>query len=157
MTRNSYQSHILIYLKTLHMCCLFYIELCQIICDPYEIRFILLRSRSRTLHIYSWWLLHWKLRKNMPPIHTKILHRFDMTLHVAKRMWAMQKKSRRKIYVPRSMGERKRKKKDSSYFKIRDRVMQKGVWVPSRKIPHTCTSWSDCMICFLYWVRFLTL
>ena len=35
--------------------------------------------------------------------------------------------------------------------------MQKGLRVPSRKIPHTYTSWSDCMICFLYWVRFLTL
>ena len=98
-----------------------------------------------------------EVTQNMPPIHTKILHRFDMNLHVAKRMWAMQKKSRRKISVPRSMGERKRKKKDSSYFKIRDRVMQKWVRVPSKKIPHTCTSWSDCMICFLYWIRFLTL
>ena len=35
--------------------------------------------------------------------------------------------------------------------------MQKGVRVPSRKISNTCTSWSDCMICFLYWIRFLTL
>ena len=151
MTRNSYQSHILISLKTLHMCCLFYIELSQIVCDPYEIRFMLLRSRSHTLHIYSCWLLHWKLRKNMTPIHTKILHHFDITLHVAKIIWAMQEKSRRKISMPRSMGKRKKKekKKDSPYLKIKDRVMQKGVRVPSRKIPHTCTSWSDCMIYFL--------
>ena len=138
MTRHSYQSHILISLKTLHMCCLFYIELYQIFCDPYEIRFMLLRSRSRTLHIYSCWLLHWKLRKNMPPIHTKILHRFDMTLRVVKIIWAMQKKSRRKIFVPRSMEKKKekKKKKDSPYLKIKYRVIQKGVRVPSRKF-HT--------------------
>jgi len=47
-----------------------------------------------------------------------------MTLHVAKRIWAMQKK------------KRKKKKKDSPYLKIKDRVMQKGVRVPSRKF-HT--------------------
>ena len=93
----------------------------------------------------------------MPPIHTKILHRFDMTLRVAKIIWAMQKKSRRKLSMPRSLGKRKKKKKNNPYFKIKDRVMQKEVRVPSRKIPHTCTSWSDCMICFLYWIRFLTL
>ena len=158
MVWNSYQSHICWYLWEPHTyatCSC--IERCQIVCDLCEIRFILLRSRSRTLHIYSCWLLHWKFRKNMPLIHTKILHRFDMTLHVAKIIWAMQKKSRRKISMPRSLGKRKKKKKNSPYFKIKDRVMQKEVRVPSRKIPHTCTSWSDCMICFLYWIRFLTL
>ena len=36
--------------------------------------------------------------------------------------------------------ERKKKKKVSPYLKIKDRVMQKGVRVPSRKITHTCTS-----------------
>ena len=118
MTRHSYQSHILISLKTLHMCCLFYIELSQIVCDPYEIHFMLLRSRSHTLHIYSCWLLHWKLRKNMPSIHTKILHHFDMTLRVAKIIWAMQKKSRRKIYVPRSMGKKKKKKEKESLHRL---------------------------------------
>jgi len=47
----------------------------------------------------------------MPPIHTKILHRFDMTLRVVKIIWAMQKKSRRKIFVPRSMEKRKKRRK----------------------------------------------
>ena len=34
----------------------FYIEHCQIVCDPWEIHFMLLRSRSHTLHIsfYCW-------------------------------------------------------------------------------------------------------
>jgi len=32
-----------------------------------------------------------------------------MTLHVAKIIWAMQEKSRRKISVPRSMGKRKKR------------------------------------------------
>ena len=36
--------------------------------------------------------------------------------------------------------KKKKKKKDSPYLKIKDRVMQKGVRVPSRKIPYTCTS-----------------
>ena len=36
--------------------------------------------------------------------------------------------------------EKKEKKKDSSYLKIKDGVMQRGVRVPSRKNPHTCTS-----------------
>jgi hypothetical protein len=36
--------------------------------------------------------------------------------------------------------KRKKKKKVSPYLKIKDRVMQKGVQVPSKKIPHTCTS-----------------
>ena len=143
-------------LKTSHIC-LFCIEFCQIICDPCEIRFMLLRLRSRTLHIYLCRLLHWKLCKNIPFIHTKILYHFDMTLHIAKRIWAMRKK--KKKFVPRSMGKRKRKKKkkDIPCLKIEDRVMQKRVRVPSKKNPHTCTSWSDCMTCFLHWIRFLTL
>ena len=97
-------------LKTSHICCLFCIELCQIVflC---EIRFMLLWSKLQTLHIYSCWLLHWKLPRNISFIHTKILHHFDMTLRVAKIIWAMQKKSRRKIYVPRSMGKKKKKRK----------------------------------------------
>ena len=43
-----------------------------------------------------------------------------------------------KISVPKSIGKgkRKKKKKDSPYLKIKDRVMQKGVRVPSRKF-HT--------------------
>ena len=49
-------------------------------------------------------------------------------------------KEKEKISVPRSMGKRKKKKKDSPYPKIKDRVMQKGVRALSKKIPHTCTS-----------------
>ena len=52
-------------------------------------------------------------------------------------------KEKEKISAPKSMekGKRKRrKKKDSPYPKIKDRVMHKGMRVPSRKIPHTCTS-----------------
>ena len=144
-------------LKISHICCLFCIELCQIVCDPCEIRFMLLRSRSRTLHIFSCWLLDWKLCKNMPAIHTKILHRFNMILHIAKRIWAMRKK--KKKYPCPKHGKKKKEKenKDSSYLKIKDRVMQKKVRVSSKKIPHTCISWSDCITCFLYWIRFLTL
>jgi len=40
-----------------------------------------------------------------------------------------------------SSPEAKKKKKVSPYLKIKDRVMQKGVRVPSKKkIPHTYTS-----------------
>jgi len=46
----------------------------------------------------------------MPFIHTKIPYHFDMTLHIAKRMWAMQKKNE-KVSMPRSMGKGKRKKR----------------------------------------------
>jgi len=47
-----------------------------------------------------------------------------------------------KKIMPRSIKkkEKKAKKKDSPYPKIKDGVMQKGVRVPSRNIPHTCTS-----------------
>jgi len=52
--------------------------------------------------------------------------------------------AREKIYsnpeAKEKKGERKKKKKVSPYLKIKDRVMQKGVRIPSRKIPHTCTS-----------------
>jgi len=34
----------------------------------------------------------------------------------------------------------KKERKDSTYLKINDRVMQKEVRVPSRKITHKCTS-----------------
>ena len=78
-------------------------------------------------------------KKNLPPIHTRILHRFNMILHIAKGIWAMRKK-KKKISLPRSMGKRKKKKKDSPYLKIRGSIMQKGVRFPSKKIPHTCTS-----------------
>jgi hypothetical protein len=30
-------------------------------------------------------------------------------------------------------------------------------WNSIHKIPHTCTSWSDCMTWFLHWIRFLAL
>ena len=116
-------------LKISHICCLFCIKLCQIVCDPCEIRFMLLRSRSRTLHIFSRRLL--KLRKNMTFIHTKILYHFNMTLHITKRIWAMRKK--KKKYPCPEAWKKKKKKKDSSYLKIKDRVMQKRVRVPSRK------------------------
>ena len=121
------EPYIDISLKTSHICCLFCIEFCQIICDPCEIRFMRLRSTSRTLHIYLCRLLYWKLRKNMPFIHTKIPYHFDMTLHIAKRIWAMRKK-KKKISVPRSMGrrERKKKKKDSPYLKIKIESCRKG-------------------------------
>ena len=56
-----------------------------------------------------------------------------MTLHIAKRIWAMQKK-KKKYTCPEAL--KKKKKKDSPYLKIKDRVMQKGVRVPSRKF-HT--------------------
>ena len=51
------------------------------------------------------------------------------------------------------------KKENTPYTKkeIKDRVVQNGVRVPSRKIPHTCTSWSDCTTYFLYWIWFSTL
>ena len=60
----------------------------------------------------------------MPSIHAKILHHFDMTLHIARRIWAMQKKSRGKKYsCPEAWEKRKRekKKKDSPYLKIKDK------------------------------------
>jgi len=74
----------------------------------------------------------------MTPIHTKILHRSDMTLHVAKNNMSYAKEKQKKNIRAQKHG--KEKKKDSPYLKIRDRVMQKGVRVPSRKIQHTCTS-----------------
>ena len=80
-----------------------------------------------------------------------------MTLHVAKNNMSYAKEKQKKNIRAQKHGKKEKKKKDSPYFKIKDRVMQKGVRVPSRKIPHTCTSWSDYMICFLYWVQFLTL
>ena len=159
MTWNSYQSHMLTSLKTSHICCLFCIELCQIVCDPCEIRFMLLWSRSHTLHIYSCWLLHWKLRRNMSSIPTQKRNSITLTW-----LFIMQKGmgyAREKIYsnpeAKEKKGERKKKKKVSPYLKIKDRVMQKKVQVSSRKIPHTCIFWSDCMTCFLHWIRFLTL
>ena len=146
------EPYIDISLKTSHICCLFCIELCQIV-FPCKIRFMFLWSRLQTLRIYSCWLLHWKLRRNMSFIHTKILHHFDMTLHIAKRIWAMEKKSRRKISVPRSM--EKRKNKNSPYPKVKKIKSCRRECEFHPKISHTCTSWSDCMTCFLYWVRFL--
>lgn len=42
---------------------------------------------------------------------------------------------------------RKRKKKDSPYLKIKDSHVERGE-SSIQKIPHTCTSWSDCVTCF---------
>jgi hypothetical protein len=44
----------------------------------------------------------------MPPIHTRILHRFDMTLHIAKNMGYAKEE---KIFVPRSIKKRKEKER----------------------------------------------
>jgi len=65
----------------------------------------------------------------MPPIHTKMLHLFDMTLHIhygKNRGYAKEKKIK-SVSMPRSMGKRKKRERDSPYFKIKDRVMRKGV------------------------------
>ena len=50
-----------------------------------------------------------------------MLHPFDMTLHIAKRIWAMRKK--KKEYPCPKHGKKKKEKKYSSYLKIKDRVM----------------------------------
>ena len=63
-----------------------------------------------------------------------------MILHIAKGIWAMRKKKKNIRAQKYGKIKRKKKKKDSPYLKIKDRVMQKGVRVPSRKIPYTCTS-----------------
>ena len=106
------------FLKTLHICYLCCIELCQIVCDPCEIRFMLLRSRSRTLHIYSCWLLHWKLRKNMSSVHTKMFHPFNMTLYpLCKKKGYELGKRKKKLKVcvlKKSMRKRRRKRKKNS-------------------------------------------
>jgi hypothetical protein len=58
----------------------------------------------------------------MPPIHTKILHPFDMTFHIhhAKRLGY----AKRKKYIraqKHGKKEKENKKKDSSYPKIKKR------------------------------------
>jgi hypothetical protein len=74
------------------------------------------------------WLLRRKLRKNMPSIHTKMLHHFSTTLcvHHAERC-GLSKRTRKNISVPRSMGREKKRKKGSPYLKkeIKDIVVQK--------------------------------
>ena len=61
-------------------------------------------------------------QKHVSYPHTeKKLHHFDMTLHIAKRIWAMRKK--KKKYPCPEAWKKKKKKKDSPYLKIKDRVM----------------------------------
>jgi len=58
-------------------------------------------------------------------------------------MGLAKEKAEEKCPCPEAWEKRKRKRKkekDNPYLKIKDRVMQKGMRVPSRKIPHTCTS-----------------
>ena len=58
----SYQSHILVSLKTFHISCLLFVEFCQVLLTLVE-RFIMLpRSKSHTRHIYVL-LLYWKYAK----------------------------------------------------------------------------------------------
>ena len=92
--------------------------------DPCEICFMLSRSRSQTLHIYLCRLLHWKLHKNMPFLHTKILLSFWHDSSYCKKNMGYAKE-KEKVSVPRSIGKGKRekKKKDSPYLKIKNRVM----------------------------------
>ena len=91
--------------------------------------------------------------------HTKKkLHHFDMTLHHAKRYGLCKRKN---IFEPRSKrkkrGKEKRKRKLAHVSKQRIESCRKGCEFHPEKIPHTCTSWSDCMACFLYWIQFVTL
>jgi len=44
----------------------------------------------------------------MPLIHTKILYHFNMTLHIAKRIWAMRKK-KKKYLRPKAWKKEKEK------------------------------------------------
>ena len=56
----------------------FYIELCQIVCDPCEIHFMLLRPRSHTLHI----LFTHMLTSIMEVMQKNMLQPFGTTLHI---------------------------------------------------------------------------
>ena len=47
----------------------------------------------------------------MPAIHTKILHRFNMILHIAKGIWAMRKK-KKKYMCPEAWEKEKEKEKE---------------------------------------------
>ena len=58
----SYQSHILVSLKIFHISCLLFVEFCQVLLTLVERFIMLLRSKSRTRHIYVL-LLNWKYAK----------------------------------------------------------------------------------------------
>ena len=47
----------------------------------------------------------------MPAIHTKILHRFNIILHIAKEIWAMRKK-KKNIRAQKHGKKRKKKEKE---------------------------------------------
>jgi len=58
----SYQSHILVSLKTFHISCLLCVEFCQVLLTLVDKFIMFPRSRSRTCHIYVF-LLYWKYAK----------------------------------------------------------------------------------------------
>lgn len=112
---NSYQSHmhVDIFENLTHMLLVLHWALSNYlcICDPCEICFMLSRSRSQTLHIYLCRLLHWKLHKNMPFIHTKILLSFWHDSSYCKKNMGYAE-GKEKVSVPKSIGKGKRKKKE---------------------------------------------
>ena len=63
-----------------------------------------------------------------------------MTIHIAKRIWAMRKKKKKYTCPKHGKKKKEKEKKCSSYLKIKDRVMHKEMRVPFGKIPHPCTS-----------------
>jgi len=109
---NSYQSHmhVDIFENLTHMLLVLHWALSNYlcICDPCEICFMLSKLRSQTLHIYLCRLLHWKLHKNMPFIHTKILLSFWHDSSYCKKKYGLCGRKRKSI---RAQKHRKRKKK----------------------------------------------
>jgi len=71
----SYQSHILVSLKTFHISCLLCVEFCRVLLTLVE-RFVMFpRSRSRTRYIYVL-LLYWKYARHVfhPSQNVLLLH-----------------------------------------------------------------------------------
>ena len=130
---NSYQSHIF---WTLHICYLYCIELCQIVCDPCKIRFMLLRSRSRTLHIYPCWFLHWKLRRNMSSAHSKYISIFchDSLLNMWEKFRLSKRKKEKKfVCMLEEKHERKKEKEEKAFileFRLKEKNCDKEIEIP---------------------------
>ena len=143
---NSYQSHVLTYLwKPFTYATCGCIEYCQTICDPCEIHFMLLRSRSCRLHIcfHSWvfqilvfiavvlsrftYLTTHMLTSTMEvtqktclPFTKNAPSLWHHSSYCKKNMGYTKEKTEKKYPCPRSMGKKKKKKrekKDSSYPK----------------------------------------
>ena len=142
MVINSYHSHIQVTsLETFHIGYLLCVECCQVLLTLVKRFIMLLRSRSRTHHIFVL-LLHWKYAKTCLPFPpNRLLHALKcQNISLSCLVDETQEKARQNKYQQMDTSKSMKKCQPCLNRKQKERSQQKRSKSSPPNIPHTCTS-----------------